>query len=218
MRVNVYVDGFNLYYGALRRQPYKWLNLEAFARGLLRPNDEINRIRYFTARVKPTAFDRDAPIRQASYLRALGTVPSISTHYGQFLASTVNMPRADGSGLVRVIKTEEKGSDVNLATFLLLDASEGAFDAALVITNDSDLCEPISQVIARFNLPVGVVLPVLNRNADGSPRKPSVSLIRAASFDRRLDNSRKRQRLLARSQFPETLSDGNGRFAKPATW
>lgn len=85
------------------------------------------------------------------------------------------MPLAQGKGTVEVIKSEEKGSDVNLATHLPLDAAAGDFEAALVVTNDSDLCEPIAQVQERYGLQVGVVLPILNANGDGSPRKPSVS-------------------------------------------
>lgn len=50
MAVNVYVDGFNLFYGALRGSPHRWLDLGALCSALL-PNDEIRRIRYFTARV-----------------------------------------------------------------------------------------------------------------------------------------------------------------------
>ena len=45
---------------------------------------------------------------------------------------------------VRVMKTEEKGSDVNLATYLLVDAFEDRFDVAVIISNDSDLKEPIA--------------------------------------------------------------------------
>jgi hypothetical protein len=44
---------------------------------------------------------------------------------------------------VRVIKTEEKGSDVNLATYLLADAFRAECQASVVVTNDSDLAEPI---------------------------------------------------------------------------
>ncbi len=55
LKVNVYVDGFNLYYGAyygaLRNKPYRWLDLYALFTKLL-PAYEINRIRYFTAIVK----------------------------------------------------------------------------------------------------------------------------------------------------------------------
>ena len=55
--------------------------------------------------------------------------------------------------LVKVIKIEEKGSDVNLATWLLIDAFDKAFDAAVVLTNDSDLAEPIRQVRQKLRLP-----------------------------------------------------------------
>jgi hypothetical protein len=48
------------------------------------------------------------------------------------------------------IKTEEKGSDVNLATHLLHDPHMDRFDVAVVISNDSDLLEPIK--IARQDL------------------------------------------------------------------
>ena len=51
MRAYVYVDGFNLYYRALRPTPYKWLNLRALGAALLDPSDTVDVVRYFTARV-----------------------------------------------------------------------------------------------------------------------------------------------------------------------
>lgn len=50
MATIVYIDGFNLYYGALRGSPYRWLDLEALSRRLL-PKDDIHLIRYFIARI-----------------------------------------------------------------------------------------------------------------------------------------------------------------------
>ncbi|NCO34890.1 MAG: NYN domain-containing protein [Armatimonadetes bacterium] len=47
MPTNVYVDGLNLYYGALKGAPYRWLNLSELCR-LLLPRDRINRIKYYT--------------------------------------------------------------------------------------------------------------------------------------------------------------------------
>ena len=124
MKVRVYVDGFNLYYGALKARPAsRWLDLAVLSR-LLRPDDTIDAIRYFTARVKG---DRDAtaPGKQKLYLAALGTLPLVTVHFGQFRTHPVAMPLAKpGPGkrrTARVLKTEEKGSDVNLATYLLLD-------------------------------------------------------------------------------------------------
>ncbi len=62
MATNVYVDGFNLYYGSLKDRPYRWLDLDALSRVLL-PRDQINRIRYFTARVsdRPSGFSSRGP-------------------------------------------------------------------------------------------------------------------------------------------------------------
>ena len=218
MRFNVYVDGFNLYYGALRGQPYRWLDIRQFAQKLLRPGDEVGTVRYFTARVSSLPQDPSAPDRQDAYFRALRTLSNVSIHFGAFLVTRPVMPRADGRGSIRVIKTEEKGSDVNLATHLLLDASDGGYDGALVISNDSDLVEPVRQVQARFKCPVGVALPILNRNRDGSRRPSSTELLKAATFNRRISDTRKRRKQLAECQFPETLSDARGSFTRPRGW
>ena len=45
-RANVYIDGFNLFYGALKGRPsLKWLDLAAFGRSLLLPDQELHRVR-----------------------------------------------------------------------------------------------------------------------------------------------------------------------------
>lgn len=60
MRVNVYIDGFNLYYGAVKGTPYRWLNLAEICR-LLLPRDEVLQIKYFTALVNPRAIINTHP-------------------------------------------------------------------------------------------------------------------------------------------------------------
>ena len=72
----VYIDGFNLYYGALKGSPYKWLDLEALCRRLL-PKDEISQIRYFTARISARPDDPQQPQRQQTYLRALDSLQTV---------------------------------------------------------------------------------------------------------------------------------------------
>jgi hypothetical protein len=52
---------------------------------------------------------------------------------------------------------EEKGSDVNVASHLLVDVLTGEIDAAIVYSNDSDLCVPLQQ--ARLRVPIGTVNP-----------------------------------------------------------
>lgn len=84
MSTNVYIDGFNLYYGVLKGTAHRWLDLEKMCQVYL-PGHTINRIRYFTAKVTPTPNDPDIGNRQQVYLRALRTLPSVSIHEGHFL-------------------------------------------------------------------------------------------------------------------------------------
>ena len=209
-QVIVYIDGFNLYYGSMRGTPFKWLNLEALCRTLLRPTDKLRAIKYYTAIVKPRPDDPSVQIRQQMYIRALTTIPILSVHYGHFLTHPVWMPLARSlqAGLdveyVQVMKTEEKGSDVNLATHLLHDAHQGEFTLAIVVSNDSDLCEPIRIVRHELNKQVGVFNP---------QRHPSVELLKYANFVKNI-----RKGVLKLCQFPHTLTDTNGTFHKPDGW
>lgn len=119
--------------------------------------------RYFTARVAARPNNPQVPARQDAYLRALATLPLVTVHEGSFLTKPVRMPLAHppqgGPVTVEVIKTEEKGSDVNLAAYLLLDGFRGDYDTAVVISNDSDLAEPIRMVQSELGLRAGIYSP-----------------------------------------------------------
>ncbi|HEX9123294.1 MAG TPA: NYN domain-containing protein [Actinomycetota bacterium] len=104
---------------------------------------------------------------------------------------------------VEVLKTEEKGSDVNLATYMLVDGFKAAYDVAVVVSNDSDLKEPILAVQRELSLRVGVVITDPNMSASALP----------ADFHRRL-----RKRALAASQLPPVLTDPRGSIRKPQGW
>ncbi len=207
MRTYIYVDGFNLYYGALRKTPYKWLNLHELFRFLL-PQDNIDRIKYYTAKVKPHPHNLGAPVRQQMYLRALRTLPNLSLHYGHFLTHTVWMPDASSTknppDRVQVIKTEEKGSDVNLATHLVRDGFRKEYELAVLVTNDSDLLEPIRIVRHELGLKVGLINP---------HKRASQALVPHATFVKTI-----RRGLLSKCQFPHQLTDGKGAFHKPPRW
>lgn len=208
MRTIVYVDAFNLYYGCLKGTAYRWLDLERLARKMLAANNEVVAIKYFTARVGARPHDPDQPTRQQLYLRALATLPLVQVHFGHYLSHEVTMPLANppagGSRYAQVIKTEEKGSDVNLATHLVADAYENAFDVAALVTNDSDLLEPVRLVRSRLNKTVGILNP---------QRHPAFVLKREASFFKQI-----RPAALAASQFADELQDSIGWFRKPAGW
>jgi uncharacterized LabA/DUF88 family protein len=194
LRTIVYVDGFNLYYRALRRTPYRWLNLQALSQALLSPENHIDRIRYFTAPVSGKQ-DPGQPTRQQIYLRALQTLPNCSIHFGSFLTRIKTRPLADpspgGPTHVRVLDSEEKGSDVNLATHLLNDAWKDLFDVALIMSQDSDLLEPLRIVKEERGKNIGLVC--LDGKAPGK-------LAQYSTFIRHITPER-----LAAAQFPETL-------------
>jgi len=206
-RVCVYVDGFNLYYRALRHSQYKWLNIEALAKRLLDPADTIQLVRYFTARVSPRAGDPDAPRRQQIYISALNTLPTTKIHYGRFLTKHKTRPLVSNpSTYVKVHDTEEKGSDVNLTMYLLNDGWQGLYDVALVLSQDTDLVEPIRFVANQPGKLIGVVW------LDGM--QPGQRFTNAASFIRHVAQSD-----LAASQFPPVINKPGGRkIHKPSTW
>ena len=91
VRTRVYVDGFNLYYGAVKRTPFKWLDPVRLTRLLLPDEYTIEKLLYFTARVSGK-IDRRAPARQQTYLNALGTLPETEVHFGNFLGKTILRP------------------------------------------------------------------------------------------------------------------------------
>ena len=213
MITNVYIDGFNLYYRALKRaSQYKWLDLAKLSQALL-PTHQINRVRYFTAILDERPDDPNQQYRQQVYLRALETIPNLSMHYGQFRTRNMRRPLAESiagfDDVVLVKNTEEKGTDVNLASYLLIDGYERDCEQALVISNDSDLALPIRMVRDRLNLPVGVVNPNTSRSSQLVP----VELREAATFLRQI-----RLNALRDSQFPDSLTDDTGVFTKPAVW
>lgn len=228
MRTHVYIDGFNLYYGLLRGTPWKWLNLEVLFDALL-PRNEVVRIRYFTARVQARLGDGLQPVRQATYLRALATLPRVEIVYGSFLSQPSRKPllaldangryrrNSDGSlvldtqadGQIRrawTMKTEEKGSDVNLAAHLLRDGflARSAFDCAVIVSNDSDLLTPIGMAKTDCGLTIGLVPP----RPDGSRELKRLADFVIAPRNHHLDGAR----------FPEILHDARGEIRKPKGW
>lgn len=205
-RTIVYVDGFNLYYGALKGTPYKWLNLHKLCELYLKPpNYEIIKIYYFTAKVKGTPDDPDKPQRQWRYIRALQTLPIIEIIDGHFIVEKITLPKADQSGPVDVINTKEKKSDVNLASQMLWDAHVKNFDTAALISGDSDFETPLSMVKHRFRKQTIVLDPQRN----GTPTSP---------MNRNNIYKPIRASALAAAQFSIELRDNRGKFCKPQEW
>jgi uncharacterized LabA/DUF88 family protein len=210
----LYIDGFNLYYGAVKSTPLRWLNPVALVNRIF-PKNTIEGVKYFSARVEPRNGNLSQPLRQQFYWRALRTLPNLEIIEGDFRTRVVDAAVATPPPpFIKVYKTEEKGSDVNLAAHLLFDGFEKRYDCAIVITGDSDLITPIRMVKEKLKLPVGVLNPQRLSGPDTRPERKSGGLQRAATFFRngitwaQLENS----------QFPDTLQDAQGTFNKPVTW
>jgi uncharacterized LabA/DUF88 family protein len=215
MKTMVYVDAFNLYYGALKRSPYRWLDLRKLMANLY-PAHQITGIKYFTARVNPLPGNPDQPLRQQLYFRALRTLPGVEIIEGHYLSHPKRMflanPQPGSPKTVEVIFTEEKGSDVNLAAHLLFDGFENAYDCAIVVSADSDLATPIEMVRTKLAKTVNVQIPQLIAANRKQRRSAKLQLV-ASNY-----RSGIRAGVLAASQFPACLNDKVGTFTKPASW
>ena len=208
-----YVDGFNLYYRAVKGTPYKWLDLLRVCQRLA-PSFTIKRIRYFTALIQAQSSDPQSPLRQQVYIRALKTISCLSVEYGQFrrrrkrglLLTPIH--GVSKSQFVDIQIFEEKGTDVNLATHLVADSYEERRDRAFVISNDADLVLPIRFIRDELRIPVTLV----NPNRDRTSKTPR-ELSSAASDVRLLS-----EKTLRECQFPATMVDADGTITKPAAW
>ena len=213
-----YVDGFNLYYRLLRHTPWKWLDIEHYLCAML-PNDSVlKHIKYFTARMKHVGKDLNKPTRQNAYLRALETTHRLTIIEGNFKKvrpkgvvveitdkTSGGMVKVEKGDLVRIEKHEEKQSDVNIATHIMLDCAKEEVGRVVVVSNDTDLLLPISQAKEAFGKEVVVISP--DRFVHKDLKSSSSSSVVA------------NREILKNCQFPTELKDSAGRkITKPPCW
>jgi len=195
VRVGVYIDGFNLYYGARglcgrSTAGWRWLDLRSLAETLvgqhsLWTNPIIEKVTYCTARISAVG-SSTGQREQDVYIRALERSGSVTqVVLGNYVTRVATAPLAllgkngrpvitrpswpvkvqdgleknipDARFMVSVARREEKGSDVNAASHMLIDVLTQEIDAVMVISNDSDLSFPVR--IARSYVPVGLINP-----------------------------------------------------------
>ncbi len=201
MNVIVYVDGFNLYHGLRSRswKRYYWLDLWLLAERFLRPGQTLVRVVYYTSLIK---HDPPGQSRQLRYLDALRTVrPALSIVYGHYLAKAQRCRSCGGTWL----RPEEKMTDVNIACDLLLDASDGSFDVALLVSGDSDLVPPIRAVRDRW--PRKAIVAIF------PPDRSSEALKKAAHGWLWLGEDK-----LRRSQLPDRVPVSGRFIERPREW
>lgn len=168
IKIRAYIDGYNLFYGALKvgyissktpeftrnqliqnKRALRWLNVKKLIEIYLKGDYILDKINFYTADITAFYSGDPSPARQQEYFKALETIDSLSIIKGRFYKHKTSMPNYPIKmplKMTNVLKTEEKGSDVNLASHLVYDACQNLFDMAVIVTNDSDLLEPIKIV------------------------------------------------------------------------
>ena len=210
-----YIDGYNLYYGLLKGHPEsKWLDLSALVKKLLRPDHEIAGIKFFTARIRPYPQDIAAVERQKIYLQALASLGHVEIVEGFYNKKKTWAPHVNAKcrdcnearyGMARVVKLEEKRSDVNLAVNAMLDAARNKADCFMIITGDSDQAGTIEALRYEF----GKSVLVFNPHATVSDH-----LKRVSSYYTHIQPG-----VLAECQMPDVISLANGRtIHRPPAW
>ena len=160
----VYIDGLNLQ----RRLVDKvaggaWVDFWRLASNVL-PNFNIIKVRVFTS----TLATEDPTLAEARWQSQVQLKPELSMHLGRVKKTTRLYPLtasqviADERNSVKVLKYEEKGSDVELGSRMVLDATRELADIYLLMSSDTDF-EPTLRIL---KMELGVQIGVLATTAN----------------------------------------------------
>jgi uncharacterized LabA/DUF88 family protein len=200
-RVVAYVDGFNLYHGLKEAgwRRYYWLNLRTMCQLLLRDDQTLEDVKYFTSRVRNP---EDKRRRQTAYLMALKQVAAIAPYEGKYSIETHTCPLCTG----RYTTPVEKMTDVNMGIEIVTDAFLDAYDAAWVVSADRDLLPAIWKVRRLF--------PTKQVDAYFGPRRKSTEVAAAANHHMDI-----RREILRDSQMPDCIKRSDGtEILRPEHW
>lgn len=199
-RVIVYIDGFNLYFGMLDAgfENCKWLNIKSLIDSYLTHNQQLITIKYFTSRITNSPSKQK---RQTIYLEALEST-GVEIIYGLYKAKNIECENCGHNWSI----SNEKMTDVNIATHLLIDAFKNNYDTAILISGDSDLVPPIKAVHNNFsNKAVSVFFPPERHNNTVSGAAKGSQIIGKKKIK---DN-----------QFPDKVNKKDGFIlTKPESW
>ena len=179
-----------------------WLNLVALASALLKHDQQLNKVHYFTSRIRSTKNNLTDIQRQTAYLEALACLPGLDIHWGHFLEK----PRQCRACGAQWLSYEEKMTDVNMAVQMLTDAYEDLFDTAILISGDSDLTTPVTTLRRQF--------PSKRLIVAFPPGRKSNELSKASNGFFTIGEAHLRQ-----SQLPDEVTRPDGYvLTRPATW
>lgn len=225
LRTIVYVDGYNLYYSALTRTRYKWLDLRMLMSDVLKDahpamRAEIAKVKFFTAPILGRhASDPESPDRQTRYHNALKFAPSGSTEvivgkHSEVIKKGYPAGMDVGNGepvFVRVM--EEKQTDVRIGLHMYRDALRGEAEQVVLVSGDSDLTPALELIREDFpHVMRGVVFPILDSKPNA---RRSGSLQQLATWTRR----HLTEAQLKACQLPPNIPNRKGKaIRKPDAW
>lgn len=231
LRTRVYVDGYNFYYGCLKRTEFKWLDLKSLFDSVLETVSlEIDglptqfelatpAIKFFTSPIlKNFARAPDSVKCQVDYHAALQThlgdrIKIVEGSYDARPARAheyVKGKAASECDMYDIWKLEEKQSDVALALHAYGDAIRGKIDHAVFATNDTDLVPAMKAIREHTDVAIGLIIPTRARE-----RQANTSLNELADWTRRSI----RVEELEAAQLPTPIRVSSRRLAhKPISW
>lgn len=232
VRTRIYIDGYNLYYGCLKRTSLKWLDLMALFEQQILPSInwqgrplpislEAVAIKYFTAPILEKAAKAPDSLQcQEQYHSALrkhrpGRIELISGYYALTKSRAKAVDQTDAAKWprycqdVEVWKLEEKQTDVNLAVHALKDALCNEIDQVVIVTNDTDIAPAVEMIRQATKVMVGIVVPTTAHE-----RRPNDALARQAHWIR----THMTLSELRASQLPRVIIQGKKSAIKPLSW
>ena len=210
-KVIAYFDGFNYYEGLRKKgwRKYYWQDLVKFVEFFLRPHQELEQVRYFSAVQK----NIEKAKRQDKFFQANKTNPKFDLILGEFKQRTKwRNIECNGKKVGREIKFwEEKKSDVALASYIIRDIVLEKCDTIFFFSADSDITPALDVVQEITTTKRGIKIIVFF-----PPGNNSFDLAQKANKVLRLENHENK---FKHSQLPDrvTLSDGYV-VEKPAKW
>lgn len=207
-RSRVYIDGFNLYFSVIKAHPeWKWLDLETYFRAI-RPDDEIEKIYYFTAIVEPKRIHSSKRDRQQIYLNALDSLETVEIIYGTYRQRSV---RCGASCKQQYDTPEEKKTDVNIAIKMIDDAINSRVDRIILVSGDSDM-EPAVEYIRKHFPKIKIFVYI--------PQPPIANHQRNNRHYHQIGAKVKPLPLgeIGNCQLPETINSGGNPISKPSEW
>lgn len=225
MKTTIYIDGFNLYYGALKNTPYKWLDIFTLFSEILsiqNPKSEIDTIKFFTAPVKAQVATNGQKAFQSQndYHRALKKLypEKIQIIEGYFSLERANLPAykkpIDKQEKLAVWKLEEKQTDVNISLHIYDDVVRKKAEQVVLVSNDSDLL-PSLEFSKEMNpeIVIGTIIPRLQEEAS-LQRPPNSKLSKFSDWTRSsiLENE------LQKHQMPAQIPTKRKPILRPDYW